>query len=148
MDALLAVRARQLTKCFGEVVALDGVDLDVAPGRIHGVVGPNGAGKATLLGLLLGLALPDSGRLEILGAPAQRALAGPEEVAGVVDGPGLLSSLTARQNLTAPAGLRRTDTRTAGIDVVGVAAGAVGAQGVYAPKDVPGAYLPSSESDG
>ena len=61
MDTLPAVRARGITKCFGDVVALDGVDLDVAPGQIHGLVGPNGAGKTTLLGLLLGLAVADGG---------------------------------------------------------------------------------------
>jgi len=109
-----AVRARGLGKCFGEVVALDGVDLEVGEGRIHGLAGPNGAGKTTLLGLLLGLALPDSGRLEILGVPAERALAGPEGVAGFVDGPGLYPSLTARQNLAALAGLRGEGA--AGID--------------------------------
>ncbi|MET8981918.1 ABC transporter ATP-binding protein [Streptomyces sp. NPDC004539] len=110
----LAVRARGLRKCFGEVVALDGVDLEVGRGRIHGLAGPNGAGKTTLLGLLLGLALPDSGRLEVLGVPAERALAGPEGVAGFVDGPGLYPSLTARQNLAALAGLRGQGA--AGID--------------------------------
>jgi ABC-type multidrug transport system ATPase subunit len=47
----LAVRARGITKCFGDVVALDGIDLDVPAGRIHGVIGPNGAGKTTMLGL-------------------------------------------------------------------------------------------------
>ena len=62
-----AVRARGISKSFGEVIALDGVDLDVAAGQVHGLVGPNGAGKTTLLGLLLGLAVADSGTLEILG---------------------------------------------------------------------------------
>jgi len=65
-----AVRARGLTKSFGDVVALDGIDLDVAAGQIHGVVGPNGAGKTTLFGLMLGLAVADRGSLEILGTPA------------------------------------------------------------------------------
>jgi ABC-2 type transport system ATP-binding protein len=106
MDARLAIRARRLTKSFGEVVALDGVDLDVPPGQIHGLVGPNGAGKTTLLGLLLGLAVPDRGELEILGTPIKRALAAPDGVAGFVDGPGLYPSLTARQNLAALARLR------------------------------------------
>jgi ABC-2 type transport system ATP-binding protein len=105
----LAVRARGLTKCFGDVVALDGVDLDVAPGQIHGLVGPNGAGKTTLLGLLLSLAVPDEGSLEILGAPVGRALAAPDGVAGFVDGPGLYPSLTARKNLAALAALRGRD---------------------------------------
>ncbi|MER5755263.1 ABC transporter ATP-binding protein [Streptomyces sp. NPDC002088] len=118
MDTLLAVRGRGITKCFGDVVALDGVELDVAQGQIHGLVGPNGAGKTTLLGLLLGLAVADSGRLEILGTPVGRALAAPDGVAGFVDGPGLYPSLTARQNLAALAALRGRDARTAGIDDV------------------------------
>jgi ABC-2 type transport system ATP-binding protein len=118
MDFSLAVRARGITKYFGDVVALDGVDLDVAPGRIHGVVGPNGAGKTTLLGLMLGLAVADSGSLEILGAPVRRALAAPDGVAGFVDGPGLYPSLTARRNLAALAVLRGGHAGTAGIDEV------------------------------
>ncbi|MFI2200270.1 ABC transporter ATP-binding protein [Streptomyces sp. NPDC020192] len=118
MDTLPAVRARGITKCFGEVVALDGIDLDVAQGQIHGLVGPNGAGKTTLLALLLGLAVADGGSLEILGTPVGRAYAAPDGVAGFVDGPGLYPSLTARQNLAALAALRGDDARTAGIDDV------------------------------
>ncbi|MFJ8358478.1 ABC transporter ATP-binding protein [Streptomyces sp. NPDC093984] len=118
MGRLLAVRARGITKCFGDVVALDGIDLDVTQGQIHGLVGPNGAGKTTLLGLLLGLAVADSGRLEILGTPVGRAFAAPDGVAGFVDGPGLYPSLTARQNLAALAALRGHDARTTAIDDV------------------------------
>jgi ABC-2 type transport system ATP-binding protein len=118
MDTPLAVRARGIGKSFGDVVALDGIDLDVPQGQIHGLVGPNGAGKTTLLGLLLGLAVADSGSLEILGTPVGRALAAPDGVAGFVDGPGLYPSLTARQNLSALAALRGRDARTAGIDEV------------------------------
>jgi ABC-2 type transport system ATP-binding protein len=118
MDTPLAVRARGIRKSFGDVIALDGVDLDVPHGRIHGVVGPNGAGKTTMLGLFLGLAIADSGSLEILGMPIGRALAGPDGVAGFVDGPGLYPSLTARRNLAALATLRGRDAHTAGIDEV------------------------------
>jgi ABC-2 type transport system ATP-binding protein len=113
-----AVRARGLVKRFDDVIALDGIDLDVAPGQIHGLVGPNGAGKTTLLGLLLGLAVADEGRLEILGTPAGRALAGPDGVSGFVDGPGLYPSLTARQNLAALASLRGGGAGTADVDEV------------------------------
>ena len=102
----LTVRARGIRKSFGEVVALDGVDLDVAEGQVHGLVGPNGAGKTTLLGVLLGLAVPDGGDLEILGSPVRRTLALPDGVTGFVDGPGLYPSLTAWQNLAALARLR------------------------------------------
>ncbi len=118
MDTPLAVRARGITKCFGDVVALDGIDLDVPQGRIHGLVGPNGAGKTTLLGLLLGLSVADGGTLEILGTPLGRALAAPDGVAGFVDGPGLYPSLTARQNLAALAALRGRDTGASTIGAV------------------------------
>ncbi|MGI8414574.1 MAG: ABC transporter ATP-binding protein [Solirubrobacteraceae bacterium] len=101
-----AVRARGISKSFGEVVALDGVDIDIAEGQVHGLVGPNGAGKTTLLGLLLGLSHADGGDLEILGSPVRRTLALPDGVAGFVDGPGLYPSLTACQNLAALARLR------------------------------------------
>jgi ABC-2 type transport system ATP-binding protein len=102
----LVVRARAISKSFGEVVALDGVDLDVAEGEVHGLVGPNGAGKTTLLGMLLGLTEPDGGKLEILGRPVSRSRGLADRVAGFVDGPGLYPSLTARQNLAALARLR------------------------------------------
>jgi ABC-2 type transport system ATP-binding protein len=118
MEQRLAIRARGITKSFGDVVALNGIDLDVTQGHIHGLVGPNGAGKTTLLGLLLGLAVADSGRLEVLGTPVGRALDAPDGVAGFVDGPALYPSLTPRQNLAALAALRGHDTRTAGIDDV------------------------------
>jgi ABC-2 type transport system ATP-binding protein len=118
MDRTVVVRARGITKTFGDVVALDGINFDVAEGQIHGLVGPNGAGKTTLLGLLLGLAAPDGGRLEILGTSVGRALSTPDGVTGFVDGPGLYPSLTARQNLAALAALRPLDARAAGIDDV------------------------------
>lgn len=110
------MRARGLTRFFGDVVALDGVDLDVAAGQIHGIVGPNGAGKTTLLGLLLGLAVADRGSLEVLGSPAGRALAAPSDVAGFVDAPGVYPALTARKNLAALAALRGPGAPTADID--------------------------------
>ena len=116
MELTAAVRGRGIIKCFGDVVALDRIDLNVPPGQIHGLVGPNSAGKTTLLGLLLGLAVADEGRLEILGTPVGRALATPEGVAGFVDGPGLYPALTARQNLAALARLRRRDVRITGRD--------------------------------
>ncbi|MEU4117107.1 ABC transporter ATP-binding protein [Kitasatospora sp. NPDC028055] len=117
-DTQPAVRARGLTKCFGDVVALDGVGLELLPGRIHGLAGPNGAGKTTLLGLLLGLAVADGGELEVLGRPVGRALAAPDGVAGFVDGPGLYPSLTARRNLAALAALRGEDAGAGRIDEV------------------------------
>src|SRR5262245_4227448 len=105
MQSTAAIRARGVTKTFGDVIALDSVDLDVAAGQIHGLVGPNGAGKTTLLGLLLGLAVAERGELEILGTTLGRSLAVPGGVSGFVESPGLYPTLTARQNLTALAAL-------------------------------------------
>jgi len=61
-----AIEARGLRKTYGSTVALDGVDLTVAPGRILGLIGPNGAGKSTALNAILGL-VPYQGTLRVLG---------------------------------------------------------------------------------
>src|SRR5579859_5776190 len=116
MDTTVAVSGRGISKVFGDVVALDHVDVSVAQGQIHGLIGPNGAGKTTLLGLMLGLAVADEGSLQILGTPVGRALAAPNGVSGFVDGPGLYPTLTARQNLVTLATLRPQDAPTAGVD--------------------------------
>ncbi|TLM78308.1 MAG: ABC transporter ATP-binding protein [Actinobacteria bacterium] len=62
-----AVRVRRLTKRFGPVAALRGVDLSVPAGSVYGFLGPNGAGKTTTLRILTGLARPTSGEAQILG---------------------------------------------------------------------------------
>ena len=67
MDGTRAISVSELSKRFGQVVALDGLDLDVARGEVHGFLGPNGAGKTTTLRILLGLLRADSGRAELLG---------------------------------------------------------------------------------
>ncbi len=56
-----------LVKTFGAVRALDGLDLDVSPGEVHGFLGPNGAGKSTTIRVLLGLARAEAGRVTLFG---------------------------------------------------------------------------------
>jgi len=66
-SSTVAVRARGLVKRFGDVVAVDGLDLEVHAGTCLGVLGPNGAGKTTTIEMLEGLLAPDAGSIEILG---------------------------------------------------------------------------------
>jgi ABC-2 type transport system ATP-binding protein len=67
-----AIRTVGLTKRYGDVVALDQLDLEVAQGEVVGYLGPNGAGKTTTIRLLLGLSHPTEGRSEIFGLDCQR----------------------------------------------------------------------------
>ncbi|MEU9387487.1 ABC transporter ATP-binding protein [Streptomyces sp. NPDC048279] len=62
-----AITVAGLHKSFGRTHALDGLDLDVEAGEVHGFLGPNGAGKSTAIRVLLGLLRPDSGATQILG---------------------------------------------------------------------------------
>ncbi|MGH2689134.1 MAG: ABC transporter ATP-binding protein [Actinomycetota bacterium] len=61
------MRASGLRKSYGKTVALDGLDLEVGVGEVHGFLGPNGAGKTTAIRILLGLLHADSGEVELLG---------------------------------------------------------------------------------
>lgn len=70
-----AVACAGVSKSFGPVRALEGIDLMVRPGESVGLLGPNGAGKSTLLGLIAGLRRPDSGQVRLLGADPVRAAA-------------------------------------------------------------------------
>ena len=94
------VAAQGLTKRYGDLVAVDAVDLEVGRGDVYGLLGPNGAGKTTFMRMLFGLIRPDDGRVEISGVPVQpvpvRALGG---VAGFVETPRFYPYLTGRKNL-------------------------------------------------
>jgi ABC-2 type transport system ATP-binding protein len=69
------IHVQGLTKTFGKVRALDGLDLTVGPGEVHGFLGPNGAGKSTTIRILLGLIRATGGQVELFGADPWREAA-------------------------------------------------------------------------
>ena len=76
---MTAIATRGLTKRFGEITAVDALDLELAPGRIYGLLGPNGSGKTTLIRLLTGLTRPTAGeaqRARRAACPTARSSAG------------------------------------------------------------------------
>ena len=68
-----AVRARGVSVRYAETLALDGVDLEVSAGRVHGLIGMNGSGKSTLFKALMGLVAVDAGTIELFGESPARA---------------------------------------------------------------------------
>jgi ABC-2 type transport system ATP-binding protein len=72
---MIAAALRGVTKRFGDVVALDGVDLELRTGEVLTLLGPNGAGKTTALSIMLGLRRPETGRAELFGGDPGRARA-------------------------------------------------------------------------
>ena len=107
------VSARGLVKLYGELVAVDHVDLTVEKGDVFGYLGPNGAGKTTSLRMLLGLIRPTEGSIELFGRDPQVAGAKAlEGVAGFVEGPTFYPYLTARRNLRLLAAYDDGDSRS------------------------------------
>ena len=106
------IEAEGLIKCFGTVKALDGLDLGVAKGQIHGFLGPNGAGKSTTIRVLLGMYRTDGGRARVLGMdPAREASAINRRLAYVPGSVSLWPNLTGGQVLDTLAGLRGSRDR-------------------------------------
>jgi ABC-type multidrug transport system ATPase subunit len=105
---------RGLTKRYGSVLAVDGVDLNVREGDRYGFLGPNGSGKTTLVRMLLGLVYATSGEIEVLGAPMPRRAAEVlPQIGAMVEGPAAYPHLSGRRNLSlldasGPGGSRRT----------------------------------------
>jgi ABC-type multidrug transport system ATPase subunit len=94
------IRTEGLTKRFGGLVAVDGLDLDVGEGDLFGFLGPNGSGKTTTVRMLLGLVFATSGRIEVLGRPMPRAARQVlPQVGSMVEGPGFYPHLSGRANL-------------------------------------------------
>jgi ABC-2 type transport system ATP-binding protein len=93
-----AVALNHLTKNFGELRAVDDIDLSIRPGEVVAFLGPNGAGKTTTIDMLLGLSRPSDGSVEIFGMPPRRAV-GRGLVSSVMQTGGLLDDLTVAETV-------------------------------------------------
>ena len=92
---------RALAKQYGRLRAVDGIDLDVHPGDVYGFLGANGSGKTTTVRMVLGLVLPTSGEIELLGERmprgGRRVL---PRVGALIEGPAHYGHLSGRENLS------------------------------------------------
>jgi len=105
-----AIETRQLTKRYGDVIAVDRLDLTVSAGEVFGLLGPNGAGKTTTILMLLGLSEPTAGTARVAGLdPARQPLEVKRRVGYLPDNVGFYGNLTGRQNLRYTARLNGVD---------------------------------------
>lgn len=127
-----AIETTDLTKRYGDVVALDGVELSVPAGATFGLLGTNGAGKSTLFKLLVGHLTPDSGTVTVAGRDVTTAGHELREVVGYVpEDAGFPPALTGREVLDYHARLRGIPAAERG-DRVAAALGTVGLDDVEA----------------
>ena len=115
----LVVDARGLRKVYRDrgnrFTAVDGLDLAVARGEVHGFLGPNGSGKTTTIRMLLGLARPDAGEVRLFGEKIPDTSGDVmRRVGALVDGPRFVPDLTGRRNLDLLASLGGVDRSRAG----------------------------------
>ncbi len=110
-----AIVTEKLTRRFGALLAVDGIDLQVAAGQFFGFLGPNGAGKSTTIKMLTGLLAPSSGRVQLLGLDFSSNPVEVKRQIGVVpEGMGLFERLTGSEYLNFVGrmyGLDRATTR-------------------------------------
>lgn len=98
--ASLVIETDHLTKRFGDVLAVDGLSLRVPSGGVFGLLGPNGSGKTTTIGMLLGLVRPTKGSIRLFGAPEPGIrLADLRRIGAIVETPAFYPYLSGRANL-------------------------------------------------
>lgn len=100
MQTEIILQTHELKKYFGKVRAVDGVSLNVFRGQVYGFLGPNGSGKTTTIGMILGLLHPTAGRITLFGDPVTPSQTGPlRRVGALVGAPSIVPFLSARENL-------------------------------------------------
>jgi ABC-2 type transport system ATP-binding protein len=114
MDSAPTISTTGLTRRFGDLLAVDGVNLQVAPGQFFGFLGPNGAGKSTTIKMLTGLLAPTSGQIEILGLSLNTDPVNVKRQIGVVpEGMALFGRLTGSEFLNFAGRMYGLDRTTA-----------------------------------
>jgi ABC-2 type transport system ATP-binding protein len=123
----VVLQSHDLTKRYGDFVAVDNLNLTVYKGEVFGLLGPNGAGKTTTILMLLGLTDPSAGSVQVLGLdPTRQPLTVKAHVGYIPDQIGFYDTMTARENLAYIAqlnGIRRAEATariTAALDQVGL----------------------------
>jgi ABC-2 type transport system ATP-binding protein len=117
----IRICTRGLTKRYGDLVAVDHLDLDVHAGQIYGLLGQNGAGKTTTILMLLGLTEPTEGQARVVGLdPSHGPLEVKRRVGYMPDSVGFYGDLTGRQNLRYTARLNRIERSEAETTIVEV----------------------------
>ncbi len=100
MHSDVIIRTRDLVKKYGDVIAVDHLDLEIRKGEVFGLLGPNGAGKTTTTLMLLGLTDPTSGSAEINGLDCTRDSLAVKKIVGYLpDNVGFYPDMTGRENL-------------------------------------------------
>jgi ABC-2 type transport system ATP-binding protein len=119
---MASIRTAGLTKDFGDLRAVNAINLDLPEGGVAGFVGPNGAGKSTAIRMLLGLITPTGGEGEVFGHPIGRPAAYLHRVGALIEAPAFYPALTGEANLQVFARLGGHDrSRIAELlDVVGL----------------------------
>jgi len=108
-----AIATQNLTRRFGQLIAVDQVNLSVAPGQFFGFLGPNGAGKSTMIKMLTGLLAPTEGRMQILGVDlAANPVAVKRQIGVVPEGLALFGRLTGAEYLNFVGRMYGLDRRT------------------------------------
>jgi ABC-2 type transport system ATP-binding protein len=114
MESAPSISIQSLTRRFGDLIAVDDVNLQVAPGQFFGFLGPNGAGKSTTIKMLTGLLAPSSGKIEILGVDLERQPVEVKRQIGVVpEGMALFGRLTGAEFLSFAGRMYGLDRKTA-----------------------------------
>jgi ABC-2 type transport system ATP-binding protein len=110
-----AIATQGLTRRFGDLVAVQDVNLSVAPGQFFGFLGPNGAGKSTTIKMLTGLLAASSGRIQVLGLDlAQHSIDVKRQIGVVPEGMALFGRLTGAEYLNFVGRMYGLDRETAG----------------------------------